>query len=264
MESQDLQNLVERCGEAYVSKRLRFQMEYAAEVLGPGVGSLHFENMTRLIETFGSLIRLVGLWDKGSVNIRAHRIIHNQVTVPTLPPSFDGFRILHLSDLHLDVFEGMGEHVGRLISNLEYDLALLTGDFRYHTHSDYYPVLRAIERLSARLKCPYGSFGILGNHDFLEFVPHLESHGIRMLLNESAHIEIAGDHLWVVGLDDAHFYGMHDYERAFRQVPAESTKILMIHSPETLKDASRFKADFVLSGHTHAGQVCLPAALHYG
>ena len=258
VESHDLQNLVERCGEPYVSKRLSVQVEHAADVLGPGLGSLHFENMHWFIQGFGTLIKLVGLWKRGFANITAHRIVHNYVTVPTLPPSFDGFKILHLSDLHLDVFEGMGEHVGRLISKLEYDLALLTGDFRYHTHSDYYPVFREIERLSPWLKCSYGSFGILGNHDFLEFVPLLESHGIRMLLNESAQIEIAGDRLWVVGLDDAHFYGIHDYERAFQQVPSEATKILMIHSPETLEDASRFKTDFVVSGHTHAGQVCLP------
>jgi uncharacterized protein len=258
MESQDLQTLVGLYGEAYVSKRLRIQIDHAANVLGPGVGSFHFENMERLIAVFGRLIKLVGLWEKGYANMRTHRVVHNQVTLPTLPPSLDGFKILHLSDLHLDVFEGMGEHLGRLVSNLEFDLALLTGDFRYQTHSDYYPVFREIERLSPWLKCTYGTFGILGNHDFLEFVPHLERHGIRMLLNEAEQLEISGDQLWVVGLDDAHFYGLHDYERAFRQVPAAATKILMIHSPETLENARTFKADFILSGHTHAGQVCLP------
>lgn len=261
MENRDILRLVDRCGEDYVSKRLRTQVEHSAGVLGPGLGSFHFENLERCIRLFGRAIRLFGGWNRGTSNIKAHKIVVNRVNVPRLPKVFNGIRILHLSDLHLDVMDGMGAHVGRLCASLKFDLALITGDFRFHTHGNYYPVFREIEILAKHLTCKYGCYGILGNHDFLEFVPKLEAHGVQMLLNESATVELDGSRFWIVGLDDAHFYGVHDYAKAFTDVPKDDTKILMIHSPETLEDAYNYGTDFVLSGHTHGGQICLPGGI---
>jgi predicted MPP superfamily phosphohydrolase len=258
VERLDLEKLVKRCGEPYVSGRLRTQVELAASVLGPGLGSFHFENLEWALKVFGWGLKLLGLWNRGVSNLTQHRIVQNEVWTPRLPDCYDGLRILHLSDLHLDVSKGMGAHIGGLCAGLEYDLALITGDFRFQTHSDYRPALQEIEGLAACLRCELGCFGILGNHDFLEFVPILESWGIKMLLNEAVRIEKQGSGLWIVGLDDAHFYGAHDYARAFSQAPQNEAKILMIHSPETLEDARRRGADFVLCGHTHGGQVCFP------
>lgn len=258
MESAALEDIIKRCGSDYVSKRLTIQVEHAASVLGPGLGSFHFENLDFALQIFGKMLKVVGLWNRGFSNITAHRIVHNPVIIPGLPPAFEDFKILHLSDLHLDVQKGFGAHLGRLVSSQKFDVCLITGDYRYHTHSDYYPTFNEIEKLSRDLKPPFGNFGILGNHDFLEFVPKLERHKIRMLLNESSVIKKDGDEIWVVGLDDAHFYGVHDYEKAFSDVPKNSVKILMMHSPETLEQAYRYGADLILCGHTHAGQLCLP------
>ncbi len=258
METAALDNIVKRCGSDYVSKRLSIQVEHAASVLGPGLGSFHFENLDFALHIFGKTLKLVGFWNRGYANITAHKIVHNTVIIPGLPSAFEDFNVLHLSDLHLDVKKGFGTHLGRLISSQKFDVCLITGDYRYHTHSDYYPTFSEIEKLSRDLKPPYGNFGILGNHDFLEFVPKLERHNIRMLLNEAVAIEKDGDELWIVGLDDAHFYGVHDYKKAFSGVPGSATKILMTHSPETLEQAYNYGADFIVSGHTHAGQLCLP------
>lgn len=196
------------------------------------------------------MLKVIGLWNRGFSNITDHRMAHNSVVLPGLPPAFEDFRILHLSDLHLDVQSGFGAHIGRLVSSQKFDVCLITGDYRYHTHSDYYPTFNEIEKLSRDLKPRFGNFGILGNHDFLEFVPKLERHNIRMLLNESAVIQKDGDEMWIVGLDDAHFYGVHDYEKAFSEVPKNSIKILMMHSPETLEQAYQHGADLILCGHT--------------
>lgn len=261
MDSNALDEIISRCGSDYVSRRLTIQVEHAASVLGPGLGSFHFENLDLALEMFGKMLKLVGLWDRGFSNITAHKIVHNTVIIPNLPDAFEDFSILHLSDLHLDVKKGFGAHLGRLVSSQKFDLCLMTGDYRFHTHSDYYPAFNEIERLAKDLKSPFGNFGILGNHDFLEFVPKLERHNIRMLLNESALIEKEGEQLWVVGLDDAHFYGVHDYKKAFSGVPAKAVKILMMHSPETLEEAYRHETDFIVCGHTHAGQLCLPGGI---
>lgn len=258
MEKRDLQHLIDRCGKDYISKRLQIQVEHSANVLGPGLGGFHFENVDWALEAFGWFVKLFRAWDRGFSNIKAHKVVINRVELAGFPNAFNGFKILHLSDLHLDVFEGMGSHVGRLCSALNCDVALITGDFRFHTHGNYYPVFKEIKALTRDLNCKYGCYGILGNHDFLEFVPKLETHGVRMLLNESTILEKDGVQLHIVGLDDAHFYGTHDYSKGFSDVPDNATKILMIHSPETLDEAYQHGADFVLSGHTHGGQLCLP------
>lgn len=258
MDKKDLDALIGRCGKPYVAQRLQIQVEHAAAVLGPGLGSFHFENLDWALHAFGWFVKLFRAWDRGHANIKDHKIVINRIEVPGLPAAFNGFKVLHLSDLHLDVCEGMGAHIGRICSILRYDIALITGDYRFHTHSNYYPTFREVEALARHLKCAYGCYGILGNHDFLEFVPKLESHGIKMLLNESVKLEKDGARLWVIGLDDAHFYGVHDYAKGFESIPHDDAKLLMIHSPETLEEASRYGAGFVLAGHTHAGQVCLP------
>ena len=258
MEKHDLQQVIDRCGKDYVSKRLQIQVEHSARALGPGLGRFHFENLEWALDAFGWFVKLFRGWDKGFANIKDHKIVFNRVVAKDLPEALNGFKILHLSDLHLDVFEGMGAHIGRLCSTLNCDVALITGDYRFHTHGNYYPVFREIETLTKNLNCEHGCYGILGNHDFLEFVPKLEAHGIRMLLNESACIEKDGEKVCIVGLDDAHFYGLHDYEKGFTEVPDGTVKILMIHSPETLEQAYSHGVDFVVTGHTHGGQMCLP------
>ncbi len=261
METAALDDIIKRCGSDYVSRRLTIQVEHASSVLSPGLGSFHFENLEVALNVFGKILKLIGVWDRWNSNITDHKIIHNSVVIPNLPPAFENFRILHLSDLHLDVKPGFGAHLGRLISGQQFDLCLITGDYRFHTHSDYYPTFNEIEKLSRDLKAPYGNFGILGNHDFLEFVPKLERHRIKMLLNESTVIRKEGSELWIIGIDDAHFYGVHDYEKAFSGVPRDACKILMMHSPETLEEAYKYNADFILTGHTHAGQLCLPGGI---
>lgn len=258
MEKRDLKQVIDRCGKDYVAKRLQIQVEHSAKVLGPGLGYFHFENLDWALELLGKIVKLLGGWQRGFSNIKSHKIVINRVEIDRLPKAFNGLRILHLSDLHLDAFEGMGAHVGRLCSTLNCDIALITGDYRFHTHGNYYPVFREIEALTKLLDCRYGCYGILGNHDFLEFVPKLEAHGIRILLNESVTLTKDGEQFCVVGLDDAHFYGLHDYGTGFSNVPEAAMRILMIHSPETLEDAFNYRTDFVVCGHTHGGQFCLP------
>ncbi|MGP8281698.1 MAG: metallophosphoesterase [Desulfomonilaceae bacterium] len=261
METDALEKLIERCGADYVARRLSIQIQYSADMLGPGIGSFHFENSEKGMKIVGAVLRLLGVWRRGHANIWAHKIVHNVVRIPKLSSAFEGFKILHLSDLHLDVSDGFSHHLGRLISHQDYDLALITGDFRFKTHGNYYPTLKAIEILSEYLKCGHGSYSILGNHDFLEFVPTLEMSGIRTLLNETVRISKDGAGVWLIGLDDAHFYGVHNYKKAFEKVDVSELKILMIHSPETLEEAWKYGPDFIVTGHTHAGQICLPTGI---
>ena len=65
-------------------------------------------------------------------------------------------------------------------------------------------------------------------------------------------------HVWVIGVDDPHYYGCDDLPGALESVPSEAFKILLVHSPEIIEKAEAAGIDLYLCGHTHGGQICLP------
>ena len=85
--------------------------------------------------------------------------------------------------------------------------------------------------------------------------------GIRMLLNESEHIERGGQRFYLAGVDDAHFYRADNLEKATAGIPANEFSILLSHTPEIYQQAAHADFDLLLSGHTHGGQICLPGGI---
>jgi predicted MPP superfamily phosphohydrolase len=76
---------------------------------------------------------------------------------------FDGFAVLHISDLHADMNEGAMRRLIDLVGGLRYDVCVLTGDYRGKTFGPFEPALAAVGRIRACLSAP--TFGVLGNHD---------------------------------------------------------------------------------------------------
>jgi predicted MPP superfamily phosphohydrolase len=103
--------------------------------------------------------------------------------------------------------------------------------------------------------------GVPGNHDPAALLPELEKLGVRMLMNESCRLTRGGDRLWIVGVDDPHFYRTHDLETAMRDVTDGDCTILLAHSTDQHQEAQASGADLMLSGHTHGGQICLPGGI---
>jgi predicted MPP superfamily phosphohydrolase len=89
-------------------------------------------------------------------------------------------------------------------------------------------------------------------------IPGLEASGIRILMNDAAPIERDNGVIWIVGLDDVHFYGAHDLYKPLSGIPDSQVKILLVHSPEIIPDAADAGIAYYLCGHTHGGQICLP------
>jgi len=85
----------------------------------------------------------------------------------------------------------------------------------------------------------------------------LAQRGIRPLVNQAAHVRGAGLDLWVAGVDDL-TEGQPDLETALATVPAGALLILLAHNPDIWLDPRVERADLVLAGHTHGGQVRLP------
>ena len=173
--------------------------------------------------------------------------------------AFDGFRILHLSDLHTDMSEPAMTRLLELLPGLEYDLCVLTGDYRGKTFGPFNLSLAGMARLCEALKGPV--YGVLGNHDTIRMVPDLEAMGIRMLLNECVVIERGGQRIHLAGIDDAHFFRVDNIEKAADAVPHEDFSILLSHTPEIYRQAAHAGFDLLLSGHTHGGQICLPGGI---
>jgi uncharacterized protein len=176
-----------------------------------------------------------------------------------LPQRFDGYTILHLSDLHTDMNEVAMRRLADLVGDMRYDLCVLTGDFRGETFGPFEAALDGVERVRGRLKGPL--YGVLGNHDSIQMVPGLEAMGIKVLLNEFETIE-RGDHrIHLAGVDDAHFYRMDNIEKAALSIPDGAFSILLSHTPEIYRQAAHANFDLMLSGHTHGGQICLPGSI---
>lgn len=199
-------------------------------------------------------------------------LVVNRIELPVtnLPQALAGLRIAHLSDFHC------GRHIpaGFLEGAIERaaqerpDLIALTGDFidRGPEHA-----ARAA-RLFRSLKAPLGVFAVLGNHDFSVHVPRgkrkhpgldrvitdaLASEGVTVLRNRSVAVARGGAELVVAGVDDL-WSGESDVPAALGSACERSPRVLLAHNPESVAELGAHRADVVLSGHTHGGQINWP------
>jgi len=199
-------------------------------------------------------------------------VIHTQIRLRGLPEAFHGLRVAQLSDIHMDEYTEpffVREAVNR-INQLHPDVVLLTGDFvsdmplgiPFATGAAW-----QCANLLTGLECRR-RFAVLGNHDFAvgpqPIIEALTANGITMLENAHLPFEKDGARIWLAGVEDP-LLGRPDPDLAIpasiRNLAAEPV-ILLCHAPDY---ADTLAADpvgraigFMLSGHTHGGQVRLP------
>jgi predicted MPP superfamily phosphohydrolase len=257
MANQDILTILEqRIGRRHARQRLGIEKDHEAQVFGQGINFFHIENLALSHVLIRALLMATGLYWRGISNAAKVDIRHNRIESPNLPKAFDGFTIVQLSDLHVEMSEAAMERVIDLLGEARYDVCVLTGDYRGRICGPYDTTLAGMARVRASLKGPI--YGVLGNHDTICMVPGLEAMGIRMLLNESDVIVRGGQRLHLGGIDDAHFYGMDNIEKAAAAIPHDEFSILISHTPEVYRQAARADFNLLLSGHTHGGQICLP------
>jgi uncharacterized protein len=124
-----------RLGRVHARLRLGLEREHEAQAFGQGLTFLHIENMRVTQALIEIILRGTGTYWRGRSNAARVVLKRNAVCLPGLPVSFDGFTILHLSDLHADMSQPALERAAELVDGLEYDLCVLTGDFRGRTHA---------------------------------------------------------------------------------------------------------------------------------
>ncbi len=260
MENTDYPALERRMGREALAERMIKQAGKTAKLLHQGEGVFRIERYIPLDTLVGMFLRLSGLGALGRRGFLDVRAVEVEWRFPRLPRPFDGFRLLQLSDLHLDIDPSLADVVRDLVLRTPHDAAVVTGDFRNETDGDYLPAMQATARV-VEVLAPWRR-GILGNHDFIEMVPSLEALGLPMLLNEAVALGRDEARIWVAGIDDPHFYKTGDLDRVRAAVPDGEFCILLSHSPETYAEAAVRKFDLQLSGHTHGGQLCLPGGRH--
>ncbi len=188
-------------------------------------------------------------------------LVHLSLPLPRLDPQFNGYRIAHISDVHMD--EWMDYDRLRAITDMinaeQPDLVAITGDFVTHRPTRYAPGLAAA--LSA-LTPRDAIVAVLGNHDHWTDASvvrqALRKGGVIDLSNAVHAVQRNGTTLQVAGVDDV-LVGADRLDHVLRQLPADGAALLLAHEPDfadTSAQTGRF--DLQLSGHSHGGQVRVP------
>lgn len=203
-------------------------------------------------------LRTTGLYSRGVRNALSPAVRTVRYRFGELPRSLEGFRLLLLADLHIDGLDGLAEVIAERVSELSVDLCVMTGDYRFEVDGPCNLVYPRMRTVLSGIHARHGVFAILGNHDAAEIALELESMGVRMLINEAVELRQGDGRLWLIGVEDPHYYGCDDLAGALRTVAPGGFKILLAHSPELFEEASGAGVHLYLCGHTHAGQICLP------
>lgn len=253
------QRLEQRLGPVHARARLGIENEHHQQVFSRSGKFFHLENWYSMHGLIRQCVRMAGLYSRGQRNATNILIRHHRFILPRLPEAFNGLRILHLSDLHVDMYPPAIHALIARLREVEYDLCVMTGDYRARTFGDIDHAMTILATVRGHLYGPV--YGVLGNHDSIRMVPAMEDMGIAMLLNENKVIERQGQKLYLAGIDDAHFFRVDNIEKAVTSIPDDSVRILLSHTPEVYRQAAHAGCDVFLCGHTHGGQICLPGGL---
>jgi predicted MPP superfamily phosphohydrolase len=187
------------------------------------------------------------------------------VRIPRLPRALDGFRIVHLTDIH--VGPTIGRHfladVVDQTNSLKPDLVVITGDL---VDGSVESLGRDVEELG-RLRGRFGTAFVTGNHEFFSgvdpWVEYLRGLGMRVLANErvsigdgaadGASFDLAGIHDAWGGRRGAAY--APDLGRALAGRDTDRALVLLAHQPKQIDATEGFDVDLQLSGHTHGGQL---------
>lgn len=181
--------------------------------------------------------------------------------------SFDGFRIVQLSDLHNKIFPKNNETLMREVQDLHPDLIVLTGDIiDASSHTD----IPAAELFMEQIVQIAPVYYVLGNHEHYlsqdqlnPFLDKIAELGVTLLMNETAEITAQnGQHFTLIGMDD---YSLQaNILKTLADETQEDFQVLLAHEPQYLQENyAPAGVDLVLSGHAHGGQFRIPF-LHRG
>lgn len=199
---------------------------------------------------------------------------HITFTSPDLPPYFDGYRLVQITDFHLGSFPPGNDFVQKVVdatNNEEPDMILFTGDLVNNQASEVEPYLDTLGQLHAS----DGIYSIWGNHDYCEYgnnhsigalkrnrrmlYGYQESLGWHQLMNEHHVVSHGMASIAVIGVENPGqppFTNRSNLKKAMKGLNPDMFKILLSHDPHHWRrEVVGKKIQLTLSGHTHAGQL---------
>ena len=195
------------------------------------------------------------IWGNVSIQVTSY-----VVTSDRLPDSFDGFRIVQISDLHDAEF---GKNNKRLLKNIreaDPDIITITGDSFDSCHSDISSTLSFFEEAMKIAPCYF----VVGNNEgkfkrseYNQYEEILMGYGVIVLHNQGIEIERDGEKITVFGVDDPG-YNKNFKKNLKKCDTSEGFTMLLSHRPERYNTYVGMGFDLVLTGHAHGGQVRLP------
>ena len=185
------------------------------------------------------------------------RVYRMRMQMPDLPPEFEGYRVAHLTDIHIHptLRREWYERVIHEVDDLEPDVILFGGDFV--SKPKWMP---AIPEFMEKLSAPDGVFFVRGNHDFWKGTHRsarlAERAGMRLLSNEGVVLRRESAEMSLAGFE-APYIALTESERA-RMEALPRPRLGLVHDPVAFPEAARTGCFLALAGHTHGGQVRLP------
>lgn len=188
-------------------------------------------------------------------------VVKIRIKLPKLDPTFDGFKIVQISDIHMDEWMDQTrlENILSACQQLSPDVMVITGDFITRE------IKSVIPPLSRALK-PAGDsmliLATLGNNDYRydDQIMHevLKDCNIIELQNSIYTFHKNNAHLHIAGIDDI-WFGKPNLSKVLDEIPSDGACILLVHEPDFADKSSKTnRFDLQLSGHTHGGQINLP------
>lgn len=187
-------------------------------------------------------------------------VVKVEINIPRLPTPFQGYRIVHISDIHYGQWISADRLMGvvGLINQQEPDIVAITGDFVSYSGENVEDLITGLKGIRAR----DAALAVLGNHDYW-----LDAKKVRSILRESSMMELNNDvytvtregyALHIAGIDSVTLK-KNQLDKVLQKLPPNGPAILLVHEPDFADISAETKRfDLQLSGHSHGGQFVIP------
>ena len=142
MQQDIVEKLEQRLGRVHARQRLGIEQDNE-NVFGHGINFFHPENWYSAHSIIRVALKLTGFYNRGHKNAERIQVRHNVMELAGLPAAFDGFTMLHISDMHADMNPGSMQRLIEILPDLTYEICVITGDFRGQTFGPFRLLLQA-------------------------------------------------------------------------------------------------------------------------